>query len=212
MIRKSITLVLSALITLATLGQVTAATAQAATDASNTKLFVKYATKSSCTVHLNYPKDGVIGDRTFTVPEGHSIIWRYNVNSTWALISYPSQAHQEFPWWGFTKRDCIGKSVEQTDYPAGRSIPDRILEGRSRVASSGWRAVTFNLPAAPIVADHQRVNHNATIRDDVNFVIGNVPEGWHVDVTGVTRSNGHWVKVYIPNAKRWGYIEQSKFH
>ena len=212
MIRKSITLVLSALIAFVTLGQASATAAQAATSASSTKLFVKYATKSSCTVHLNYPKDGVIGDRTFTVPEGHAIIWRYNVNATWALISYPSRAHEEFPWWGFTKRDCIGASVEQTDYPAGRSIPDRILEGRSRVASSGWRSVTFNLPAAPIVAHHQRVNHNATLRDDANFVIGNVPEGWHVDVTGVTRSNGHWVKVYVPNAKRWGYIEQSKLH
>jgi hypothetical protein len=69
--------------------------------------------------------------------------------------------------------------------------------------------VTFNLPAAPVVSDHQRVNHNGTLRDDANFVIGNVPEGWHVNVTAVTRSDGHWVKVYVPNAKRWGYIEQS---
>jgi hypothetical protein len=140
LIRKSTILVLSALIALVTLGQATATSAQAAADASNTKLFVKYATKSSCTVHLNYPKDGVIGDRTFTVPKDHSIIWRYNVNSTWALISYPSRAHEEFPWWGFTKRDCIGTSVQQADYPAGQSIPDRILEGRSRVADSGWRS------------------------------------------------------------------------
>jgi hypothetical protein len=210
--RKLITLVLSVLIALVSLGQATAAPAQAAPDAAKTKLFVRYATKSACTVHLNYPKDGVIGNRTFTVPVGRTIIWRYNVNSTWALISYPTRAHQEFPWWGFTKRECIGKSVEQTDYPAGRSIPDRILEGRSQVASSGWRSVTFNLPAAPIVAKHQRINHNATLRDDVNFVIGNVPEGWHVNVTAVTRSNGHWVKVYVPNAKRWGYIERAKLH
>ena len=32
------------------------------------KLMVKYETKSACTVHLNYPKEGVVGDRTFTVP------------------------------------------------------------------------------------------------------------------------------------------------
>ena len=173
------------------------------------KLMVKYETKSACTVHLNYPKEGVVGDRTFTVPAGKSIIWRYNVNANWALISYPSQAHETFPWWGFTTRDCIGKSVKQKGYPAGQSVPDKILEGSSRVAQSGWRPVHFTMPPATVVAQHKRVNRNATLRDDANFVIGNVPEGWHVDVTNITRSKGHWVEVYVPNAKRWGYIERA---
>jgi hypothetical protein len=210
--RKPITLVLSALIALGYATTAATAAPAAAAATAKPKLFVKYTTKSTCTVYLNYPKDGVIANHTFTVPSARNIVWRYNVNSTWALISYPARQHVEYPWWGFTRRDCIGKSVKQAGYPAGRPIPDRILEGRSRVTTSGWRAVTFNLPAAPIVAHHQRINHNATLRDDVNFVIGNVPEGWHVDITGHTRANGHWVKVYVPNAKRWGYIEQSKLH
>jgi hypothetical protein len=99
--------------------------------------------------------------------------------------------------------------VKQKNYPAGVPVPDRILEGRSRKAAGDFRPVTFNLPPAPVVARHKKVTRNATLRDDVNFVIGNVPEGWHVDVTKQTRSDGHWVKVYVPNAKRWGYIERA---
>ncbi|GLZ32452.1 hypothetical protein Lesp02_46400 [Lentzea sp. NBRC 105346] len=204
MVRKSAALGLAALaavVVLAMPGQASAG--------SKTKLFLRFATKSACTVHLNYPKEGVVANSTFTVPTGKTIVWRYNVNETWALISYQDRAHKQFPWWGFTKRDCIGKSIKQSDYPAGHPVPDKILEGRSRVASDGWRRVTFNVPAAPVAVHHKKVTRNATLRDDANFVIGNVKEGWHVDVTNVTRSNGHWVEVYVPNAKRWAYIERA---
>src|SRR4051794_7468143 len=96
----------------------------------DTKLFVKYATTSVCTVYPNYPKDGVLGNGSpWSVPAGESVIWRYNVDSTWALISYPKRAHVTFPWWGFTRRDCLGTSVEQADYPTGIAVPQRVLEG-----------------------------------------------------------------------------------
>jgi hypothetical protein len=174
---------------------------------SDTKLFVKYATTSACTVYLNYPKDGVLGNGSpWTVPAGESVIWRYNVNDTWALISYPKRAHVAFPWWGFTRRDCLGASVEQADYPTGIAVPQRVLEGRSRLY--GWRPVDFSVAPAPVVAHGVAVLRNATLRDPANFVIGNVPASWHVDLTGNTRSNGHWVEVYVPNAQRWGYVER----
>jgi hypothetical protein len=173
------------------------------------KLFVKYTTTSACTVYLNYPKDGVVGNGDpWTVPAGESVIWRYNVDSTWALISYPKRAHVTFSWWGFTRRDCLGASVKQADYPTGVAVPQRVLEGRSQVSSTGWRPVGFGVTPAPVLERGRIVVHNATLRDPANFVIGNVPASWHVDVTGRTRSNGHWVEVYVPNAQRWGYVER----
>ncbi|MEV4315301.1 hypothetical protein [Actinocrispum sp. NPDC049592] len=181
--------------------------AQAA--ASGPGLFVQYTAKDSCTVYLNYPKDGVTANSTFTIPAGHTLIWRYNVNADWAVVSYSARAHKIFPWWGFTRRECIGVSVKQGGYPAGRAIPDRIREGRSNQTTSGWRPVSFTIPAAAIVQPDLAVRRDATLRDDVNFVIGNVQAGWHVDVSARTRSNGHWVKVYVPHARRWGYVERS---
>ena len=172
---------------------------------------MRYLVKSTCTVYPNYPKDGVIGNdgHSWTVaPNGRrSVIWRYNVDSTWALISDPSRAKEQFPWWGFTRRDCLGASVAQKDYPAGQPVPSRILEGRSQRAS-GWRSVDFNVAPAPVTGRH-KLDSGATLRDPANFVIGNVLPGWTVEVTGRTRSNGHWVEVHVPNARRWGYIEQS---
>jgi hypothetical protein len=177
--------------------------------APDTKLLIRYATVSACTVYLNYPKDGVLGNELpWTVPAGETVVWRYNVNSTWALISYPKRAHEVFPWWGFTRRDCLGKSIAQSGYPADVDVPQRVLEGRSRVAASGWRPVDLSVAPAPVVQSGRAVVHDATLRDPANFVIGNVPASWHVDVTGNMRSNGHWVEVYVPNAKRWGYIEK----
>ena len=188
---------------------VTASPASADDSEPDTKLFVKYTTTSTCAVYLNYPKEGVLGNGSpWTVPPRETVIWRYNVNSTWALISYPKRAHETFPWWGFTRRDCIGTSIEQSDYPAGQAVPERVLEGRSRVADSGWRPVDFSVAPAPVVASGREVVRDATLRDPANFVIGNVPASWHVDVTSETRSNGHWVEVYVPNAKRWGYVER----
>lgn len=169
--------------------------------ASSQNLFVRYDTTSPCTVYLNYPKPGVTGNSApWTIPVGRKkVIWRYNVNAEWALVSDPARsATRTFPWWGFTRRNCI------------KDEPRRILEGRSNVNASGWRRVSFNLPSAHVIARHRKVTHNATLRDPANFVIGNVPAEWHVDVTNKTRSNGYWVEVYVPNAKRWGYIESSK--
>jgi hypothetical protein len=213
---RTVTRGLVALIALASLSLAPAALAVPA-DASGASpaaaagpgLFVKYTAKDNCTVYLNYPKDGVKANSTFTIPAGKTLIWRYNVNADWAVVSYRDRAHKIFPWWGITRRDCIGTSVKQSGYPAGRSIPDRILEGRSNETKSGWRSVSFTVPAAAVVHQNQKVQRNATLRDDVNFVIGNVRDGWHVDVTAQTRSNAHWVKVYVPNAQRWGYIERS---
>lgn len=192
-------------------GAVPATAPSAAADANATaaraKLMMRYATVGTCTVHPNYPKEGVVGNesRTWTVAPGRSVIWRYNVNETWAMISDPSRAKKTFPWWGFTRRDCLGLSVEQKDYPAGVPVPSRILEGRSQRAS-GWRPVDFSVAPAPVVRRH-RLDSTATLRDPANFAIGNVFPGWTVQVTSRTRNRGHWVEVYVPNAKRWGYVE-----
>jgi len=178
--------------------------------AANPGLFVKYRTQTTCAVYLNMPGGDVLGNsHPFTVPAGRTLIWRYNVDATWAVVSYPTRAHKQFPWWGFTRRSCIGTSVRQSDYPAGVAIPNTIRQGRSNVTASHWRPVVFSVPAAPIQHRKVRMGRDATLRDPANFVIGNVPAGWHVDVTGVTRSNGHWVEVYVPNAKRWGYVQRT---
>jgi hypothetical protein len=188
----------------------TASTPQAALAAAHSrKLLVRYATKSTCTIYPNYPKAGVVGNsgRTWTIAGGQTIIWRYNVNRTWAAVSDPRRASaKQFPWWGFTHRACIGRSVRQQGYPAGRPVPNRILSGRSQ-HKPYWRPVDFSVAPAAVRAHHRRVKSAATLRDGANFVIGNVFADWHVDVTTRTRSHGHWVEVYVPNARRWGYIE-----
>lgn len=179
--------------------------------ASDTKLFVWYETKTDCEVFPNYPKPGVKGQKLgFTVPAGQSIIWRYNVNETWAVVTDPKRANAKFPWWGFTRRSCIGKSKKQKDYPSGVAVPKRVREGRSKVADSGWRFVDYDQGPEAIVESNVRVDKNGTLRDRVNFVVGNVFAGQRVDVTGLTRSKGHWVYVYSPSARKWGYIEARK--
>jgi hypothetical protein len=186
---------------------VTSANAGESTAAPHTvKLLVKYDTSSKCTVYPNYPKKGVIGNgKTFAVPAGRKrIIWRYNVNKDWAVVSDPLRAkHKTYPWWGFTQRNCI------------KNEPALIRQGRSQKGAketgrASWRTVRFSMPPAPVTAKHQLVKHNAMLRDPANFVVGNVPSGWHVDLTAKSRSNGAWVYVYVPNAKRWGYIERAK--
>jgi hypothetical protein len=178
---------------------------------SDTPLFVWYQTKSDCLVYPNYPKPGVKGQMfKWTIEQGHSIIWRYNVNDTWAVVTDPARSKETFPWWGFTKRSCIGKSKDQTGYPEGIAVPSRIHEGRSHVASSGWRTVDYDQGPEAIVRHQVRVKHDGTLRDRVNFVVGNVFAGWKVDVTSLTRSNGFWVYVYSPSARKWGYVEAEK--
>jgi hypothetical protein len=174
-------------------------------------LFVYYTAKSDCLIYPNYPKPGVKGQLlAWTVEAGNSVIWRYNVNDTWALVSDPHRAKEKFPWWGFTEVKCLGNSKGQAEYPAGVPVPTRIREGRSHVAASGWRPVDYDQGPEPITRAAVRVKNNATLRDRVNFVVGNVFAEWKVDVTGLTRSNGHWTYVYSPSARKWGYIETRK--
>lgn len=195
-------------------GHATVEQERAATPAARAhskKLLVRYQASSSCRVVPNYPKSGVVSNdkRNFTVAAGKTIIWRYNVNSTWAVVSDPARASaRTYPWWGFTRKSCIGRSIEQQGYPAGQAVPQRILQGRSQQAD-GWRPVDFNASSAAKVGRVKMVN-SGTLRDSANFVTGNVPAGWSVDKTRVTRSSGHWLKVYVPNAKRWGWIEADK--
>lgn len=187
------------------------ATPRATSAASDTKLFVRYEAKSDCEVFPNYPKPGVKGQKLgWTIAAGKSLVWRYNVNDTWAVIQDPARANSKFPWWGFTRRSCIGKSVDQSDYPTGVAVPTRIREGRSRVADDGWRGVDYDQGPESIVDEGVRVKKNGTLRDRANFVVGNVFAGWHVDVTSLTRTKGHWVYVYSPAARKWGYIEAEK--
>lgn len=174
-------------------------------------LFVWYRVKRDCDVLPNYPKPGVKGQKLgFRITAGTNVIWRYNVNDTWALVSSPSRAYDEFPWWGFVKRSCIGLSIAQSDYAAGYHIPTRKLQGRSCQTKSGYRGVDFHLGPETVARASVKVKHRGTMRDGANFVVGHVFAGWHVDVTHVTRSNGHWVYVYAPAARRWGYIERDK--
>ena len=179
--------------------------------ASKPPLFVRYDTKSECTVYPNYPKPGVKGQRlAWMIPAGHGVVWRYNVNSTWAVVTDPGRSKEEFPWWGFTRRSCIGTSRKQTGYPQGISVPTRIQEGRSHVYDSGWRPVEYDQGPESIVRHDVLVRKHGTMRDRANFVVGNVFAGWRVDVTNLKRSDGHWVYVYSASARKWGYVEADK--
>ncbi|MEC3981417.1 hypothetical protein [Amycolatopsis sp. H20-H5] len=181
----------------------------AAKSGTRKPLFQRFKAASDCVVYANYPKDGVVANGGFTIAKDRTLNWRYNVDSTWSVVQDPNRAKESYPWWGFTKTSCIGKSVNDGSFPAGQSVPTRILRGRSQQAD-GWRPVEFRLAAAPVVKKSQELFHDATLRDPANFVIGNAKSGWHVDVTGRTRGGGHWVEVYVPNAQRWGYVEASK--
>src|SRR5215218_8376418 len=125
---------------------------QSVAEAEDVKLFVWYEAKADCEVFPNYPKAGVKGQGfAWTIAAGDSIIWRYNINDTWAVVTDPHRSKQTFPWWGVTRRSCIGKSKEQEGYPQGISVPSRILEGRSHEYSSGWRPVEFGQGPETIV-------------------------------------------------------------
>jgi hypothetical protein len=159
-------------------------------------LILEYPARYACEIFINNPQVGPVANQSWRLT-GTRISWRYNLDATWAVVSDPKRAGVTYPWWGFTRRDCID------------GAPTRILEGRSHVAASGWHSVDYHLKPAPFVATHKPLHVNATLRDGDDFVIGNAPKDWHVDVTGVTRSNGYWVEVYVPNAKQWGYIQAS---
>lgn len=176
------------------------------------KLFVRYEVEEDCDVLPNYDKPGVKGQKLgWTMERGRSVIWRYNVNEEWAVVSDSRRAaHQSFPWWGFMRRHCIGRSVEQCNYPEGVEVPSSIRRGRSRVFDAGWRPVDYDQGPEAILREDVRVKYDATLRDRANFVVGNVFAGTRVDVTGVERSGGHWVYVYSPSARKWGYIEATK--
>jgi hypothetical protein len=172
-------------------------------------LLVRYKMARSCSMFLNYPNHG----RSVPVKAGATVIWRYNVDKTWSTVSVVSRAGKgQYPWWGSMQRSCIGKSIpaKKYHYRGGDTVPTRLLQGRSGRTHSGWISVGFRPAAAPITHKHILVKHSATLRDGDNFVIGNVPSGWHVDVTSATRTGGVWVKVRVPNLGRYGYIEARK--
>lgn len=187
-------------------------------EAQDVPLFVKYRTKSECEVYPNYPKAGVKGQLyKWTVPAGRNLVWRYNVNDTWAVVTDLSRSNEDFPWWGFTRRDCLGKSAGQDSdngvYPAGIPVPSQTLVGRSHDCkhhSDGWRPVDYHQGPEIVAKYSVRVKRNGTLRDRNNFAVGNVFAGWKVDVTRVTRSGKHWVYVYSPGARKWGYVECKK--
>jgi hypothetical protein len=186
----------------------------AAAKARTVSLILEYTVTKTCTVHPNYPKDGVIGnDIDWQIAPTDIVAWRYNVNSTWSVISDKKYRNTKHPWWGFVHRDCLGTSVggehfptPDSHYPAGEPVPQRILEGRSGVEADHYRTVDFRVAEATVTDDHRAVKTMGTLRDAANrFVIGNVFGGWHVHSTG--RHDHGWTKVYVPNAKRWGWVQ-----
>lgn len=211
--------VLGLLIALATALTVVAVTqADAAAPKRNIALILDYHVVQSCPVYPNYPKTGVVGNQiNWTINPGDIVAWRYNVNGRWAMISDAKFEHSAHPWWGFTPRTCIGGSVggehfptPTSSYPAGVHIPTSILQGRSAVTASHYRSVDFQVSPGHVINNAKRIDTMGTLRDARGrFVIGNVFPGWHVRQTNV--HDGPWTKVYVPNAKRWGWVENIHF-
>ena len=178
-------------------------------------LILDYTVGKACDVFPNYPKEGVIGnDIGWKITPGDVVAWRYNVNDNWAMISDKKYRNDSnHPWWGLVPRDCIGASIGgepfptlDSQYPAGEPIPQRLLEGRSAVEADHYTHVGFRPSPATVVRDGVRVRSKGTLRDAANrFVIGNVDAGWHVRVTDQKQTG--WTKVYVPNAQRWGYVQ-----
>ena len=187
----------------------------------NIQLILDYHVTRQCQVYPNYPDQGVIGnDNGWKIAPGEIVGWRYNVNDTWAMISDKKyRKDPKHPWWGLVQRSCIGGSVggehfptPTSHYPSGQPIPNRILEGRSdgNDAVEHYKKVDFRPSSASVVNDHQQITSKGTLRDAPNrFVIGNVLPGWHVQLT--TQRKAGWTKVYVPNAKRWGWVEDIHF-
>jgi hypothetical protein len=181
-------------------------------------LILDYTVRKSCQVYPNYPKAGVRGnDIGWTVSTSDIVGWRYNVNETWAMVSDRKYRDTSHVWWGFVHRDCVGTSLggehfptPTSRYPAGRAVPTVVLRGRSAVAASHYRAVDFRVSAGHVVDGHARIASMGTLRDAANrFVIGNVFPKWHVRRTN--RRSAGWVEVYVPAARRWGWVENGHF-
>lgn len=61
-----------------------------------------------------------------------------------------------------------------------------------------------------MINDYKEISSMGTLRDARGrFVIGNVFPGWHVHQTD--QKDGPWTKVYVPNAKRWGWVMDIHF-
>jgi hypothetical protein len=205
--------------TLAIAGVLAALGAPTAAAARDVALILDYTVAKSCQVYQNYPKDGVIGnDPSWRIAPGEIVAWRYNVNTHWAMISDKKyRSDPNHPWWGFVDPTCVGTSVggepfptPTSSYPAGEPAPQRILEGRSAVEADHYRTVDFRVTPGTVVDDYQEIRSKGTLRDAANrFVIGNVNAGWHVHRTG--ERNAGWTKVYVPNAQRWGWVQDIHF-
>ncbi|MEP7019378.1 MAG: hypothetical protein ABI808_01910 [Pseudonocardiales bacterium] len=192
--------------------------ADAAAPKRDIALILDYHVAQSCAVYPNYPKPGVVGnDIGWTINPGDIVAWRYNVNGHWAIISDAKFEHSAHPWWGFTPQKCIGGSVggehfptPTSSYPTGVHIPTKILQGRSAVEADHYRSVNWTVSPGHVVNSSKRITSMGTLRDARGrFVIGNVFAGWHVHQTNV--HDGPWTKVYVPNAKRWGWVENIHF-
>ncbi len=200
----------------AVLAMVAAPTAVADRDVA---LILDYTVAKTCRVYENYPKEGVIGnDPAWQIAPGEVVAWRYNVNTHYAMISDKKyRKSTTHAWWGFVDPTCIGTSIggepfptPTSSYPAGRPVPQRILEGRSAVEADHYRTVDFRVATGTVVDSRQEISSKGTLRDAANrFVIGNVDAGWHVHRTG--ERNAGWTKVYVPNAKRWGWVQDTHF-
>jgi hypothetical protein len=195
--------------------------APAAAQARSINLILDYTVASSCPVYPNYPKAGVRGnDIGWSIAPGDVVGWRYNVNRTWAMVSDKKfRANKAgHPWWGFVERRCIGTSIggehfprASSHYPAGRHIPNRLLQGRSVHGVHHYRRVAFRVPAAHVVNARKRACSRGTLRDAANrFVIGNVAKKWHVRLTAVHSAG--LTKVYVPAAKRRGWLQNTHLH
>ncbi|HEY7074130.1 MAG TPA: hypothetical protein VH418_02120 [Solirubrobacteraceae bacterium] len=197
---------------------VVALLAPAAAQARKINLILDYTVAGSCPVFPNYPKAGVRGnDIGWTIAPGDAVGWRYNVNRTWAMVSDRQFRGNKagHPWWGFVERRCIGTSIggehfpkPTSHYPAGRHIPNRLLQGRSVHGVHHYRRVHFRVPASHVVDRLKRACSRGTLRDAANrFVIGSVAAGWRTRVTAAHSAG--WTKVYVPAAKRWGWLQDT---
>jgi hypothetical protein len=217
--RKPVRVLATALLTFGVgLTALAPARADAAPPRRAIALILDYHVAHACAVYPNYPKAGVIGNHLdWTIAPGEIVAWRYNVNATWAMISDKKYRNSAHPWWGFTRRSCIGGSVggehfptPTSSYPAGVRIPNMLLQGRSAVTASHYRSVDFRPTPAHVVNAAKLITTKGTLRDARGrFVIGNVFPGWHVRATDA--HDGPWTKVYVPNAKRWGWVEDIHF-
>lgn len=190
-------------------------------------LLVKYKT-NGCHVQRNYPLNPGSGTKSWDLPDGTVVKWRYNVNSSVAAVSLTTDA---FPHWVFvTNSGCVGRTTGQTgcywklernarngrthwvrhstpDIPAHQAMPKRLHEGRSQHPNNNyWNHVDWEPQGPAIPAAKRKMSHSATLRDQPNeFVIGNVLRGWTVQPVNEHRLG--YTKVYVPSLERWGWIQ-----